>query len=440
MSKELPKGWVSERIANLAMTKSGGTPSTAKQEYWEGGDVPWINSGALKDAIISEPSTYITKLGLENSSAKLFPSRTVVIALTGATTGKVGLLNLSTSTNQSVTGIFPSSTFIPEYLFYYLRLARDFVLEPSIGSAQPHINKQIVDDIEVPLAPINEQKRIVSKLEKLLGKANISHKQLEKIPIILKRFRQSVLAAACSGRLTADWRKGNTLDDGLPTMWKQKKLEDLCELITKGASPKWQGVNYSDKGVLFVTSENVGIGKLLLDTKKYVEPKINEIQPRSILRTGDLLTNIVGASIGRSAIFDLDYVANINQAVALIRLKNGIEHKYILYVLNSPLLLKHMDNEKVDVARANLSLKDVSGFPVSLPPVNEQQEIVRRVEKLFTLTDKIEARYNKAKVQIDKLTQSILAKAFRGELVPQDPNDEPASVLLSKIKIAKDRK
>ena len=440
MSKELPKGWVSERIANLAMTKSGGTPSTAKQEYWEGGDVPWINSGALKDAIISEPSTYITKLGLENSSAKLFPSRTVVIALTGATTGKVGLLNLSTSTNQSVTGIFPSSTFIPEYLFYYLRLARDFVLEQSIGSAQPHINKQIVDDIEVPLAPINEQKRIVSKLEKLLGKANISHKQLEKIPIILKRFRQSVLAAACSGRLTADWRKGNTLNDGLPTMWKQKKLEDLCELITKGASPKWQGVNYSDKGVLFVTSENVGIGKLLLDTKKYVEPKINEIQPRSILRTGDLLTNIVGASIGRSAIFDLDYVANINQAVALIRLKNGIERKYILYVLNSPLLLKHMDNEKVDVARANLSLKDVSGFPVSLPPVNEQQEIVRRVEKLFTLTDKIEARYNKAKVQIDKLTQSILAKAFRGELVPQDPNDEPASVLLSKIKIAKDRK
>jgi type I restriction enzyme S subunit len=173
---------------------------------------------------------------------------------------------------------------------------------------------------------------------------------------------------------------------------------------------------------------------MLLDTKKFVESKINEIQPRSVLQNGDVLTNIVGASIGRSAIFDRDDVANINQAVALIRLTNAVNRKYILHVLNSPVIIEHMESEKVDVARANLSLKDVGNYPIPLPPLNEQEEVVRRVEALFALADQIEARFGKAKARVDQITQSLLAKAFRGELVPQNPNDEPASALLERIK------
>ena len=275
----------------------------------------------------------------------------------------------------------------------------------------------------------------MAKLEKLLEKVEASRTRLEKIPVLLKRFRQSVLAAACSGRLTADWRKEDATGNDPSKSWSIIPLADLSTLITKGASPKWQGVEYTDQGVLFVTSENIGIGKMLLeDKKKYVEPKINDIQPRSILKIGDLLTNIVGASIGRSAIFESPELANINQAVSLIRLRKNVLGKYILYVLNSPSLVDHMHAEKVDVARANLSLADVANFPIPVPPKDEQQEIVRRVEELFALADRIEVRYQKAKAQVDKLTQSILAKAFRGELVPQDPNDEPASELLKRIK------
>ncbi len=147
-----------------------------------------------------------------------------------------------------------------------------------------------------------------------------------------------------------------------------------------------------------------------------------------------MLTNIVGASIGRSAIFDRDDVANINQAVALIRLTNAVNRKYILHVLNSPVIIEHMESEKVDVARANLSLKDVGNYPIPLPPLTEQEEVVRRVEAFFALANQIEARFVKAKARVDQLTQSLLAKAFRGELVPQDPNDEPVLVLLERIK------
>ena len=263
--------------------------------------------------------------------------------------------------------------------------------------------------------------------------------RLAKIPVILKRFRQSVLAAACSGQITEDWREGNKHSEGaslilngiksdtvlldpdnLPFSWAKYTLSDLSLLITKGASPKWQGINYSSTGVLFVTSENIGWRRLLLDKRKYVEPKFNQLQKRSILRQGDILTNIVGASIGRSAIFDSDETANVNQAVALVRLDESVNRYYILNVLNSPSLVERMHEEKVDVARANLSLKDVADFPIPLPPRNEQDEIVRRVEALFRFSDQIEARYQKAKTHVDKLTQSILARAFRGELVPTE--------------------
>lgn len=331
----------------------------------------------------------------------------------------------------------PGGQVEAKYLYHFLHQDsfRKDVAQAFTGTAgQLRVPVSFIRNAEIPLPPIKEQRSIVAKLEKLLAKMEAGQERLDKIPLLLKRFRQSVLAAACSGRLTADWRGNDSFTDGVPYRWGKYKLSDLSVLITKGASPKWQGVSYAAQGILFVTSENVGYGKMLLGTRKYVESKINEIQPRSILRKGDLLTNIVGASIGRSAIYDVDEVANINQAVALIRLKDSVDKNYILQVLNSPMLVDHMNVEKVDVARANLSLKDVANFPILLPPLPEQQEIVRRVENLFKIADRIEERYKKARAHVDKLTQSILAKAFRGELVPQDPNDEPVSLLLNRIR------
>jgi restriction endonuclease S subunit len=220
----------------------------------------------------------------------------------------------------------------------------------------------------------------------------------------------------------------------LPENWRLCRLGSLTQLITKGSSPNWQGVDYVDEGTLFITSENVGSWHLIFDKKKYVEDRFNEIQKRSILRKGDLLTNIVGASIGRTAIVDSDEKANINQAVALIRLSAEVNKEYVLTVLNAPAILDVMQQSKVDVARANISLKDVSDFPIPFPPKQEQEEIVRRVEGLFNIAKKIEERHEKAKSHVEKLTQSILSKAFRGDLVPQDPNDEPALELLKRIK------
>ena len=193
------------------------------------------------------------------------------------------------------------------------------------------------------------------------------------------------------------------------------RLQDLCELITKGSSPKWQGVNYIDnnQGVLFITSENVGKYSLILNNKKYLEWKFNEIEPRSILRKNDILMNIVGGSIGRTAIYKLDEVANINQAVCLIRIINKhIFTPYLLHFLNSPICIKYMFEKQVDTARPNLSMSNIAKFLIPFPPINEQKRIVKKVDQLMTLCDQLEEKVKHVNDQKELLLQSLLYQLF----------------------------
>ncbi|WP_422461299.1 MULTISPECIES: restriction endonuclease subunit S [unclassified Endozoicomonas] len=178
----------------------------------------------------------------------------------------------------------------------------------------------------------------------------------------------------------------------LPDGWEWCRLEELTQIITKGSSPKWQGVSYTENpsDVLFVTSENVGAFELMLDKKKYVEQKFNEVEPRSILANGDFLMNIVGASIGRTAIYDIDDLANINQAVCLIRIfKNLLCSSFFLQFFNSSICIGYMFDKQVDNARANLSMGNIAKFLIPVPPTAEQHRIVTKVNQLTTLCDQI---------------------------------------------------
>ncbi|MCQ0984174.1 restriction endonuclease subunit S [Vibrio cholerae] len=263
----------------------------------------------------------------------------------------------------------------------------------------------------------------------------------------------------------------------LPKGWSFSRLEDLCELITKGSSPKWQGVGYTEnpEDVLFVTSENVGAFELLLENRKYVEKKFNEIEPRSILRKEDFLMNIVGASIGRTALYDIDDLANINQAVCLIRsFPQQVSTRFFLTFFNSLTCVSYMYDKQVENARPNLSMGNISKFVIPVPPIHEQHRIVAKVDKLMALCDQLEQQtensieahqvlvttlldtltnsadadelmQNWARISehfdtlftteesIDQLKQTILQLAVMGKLVPQDPSDEPAAELLKRI-------
>lgn len=155
------------KLKEITTIATGGTPSTFKSEYWENGTISWIRSGELKDNRIKESERKITELGLKESNAKIFPKGTVLIALTGATTGKTAILDIEASTNQSVTGIFPSDKFIPEYLWYYLRLSYEKIKNKSYGRAQQHIRQGIIEDLEVKFPDLGNQKKIVKLFKEI---------------------------------------------------------------------------------------------------------------------------------------------------------------------------------------------------------------------------------------------------------------------------------
>lgn len=223
----------------------------------------------------------------------------------------------------------------------------------------------------VELPTIEEQKNIVKKLDKILEVIDNQNKQLE------------LLDEAIKARFVEMFGDPVTNPKDLPVVI----LGELSRLITKGASPSWQGFSYTEDSsqTLFITSENVREGYIDLSSPKYVEDGFNEKQNRSMIHKGDFLINIVGASIGRAAQFELDCKANMNQAAALVRVDdNRIRDKYLLVYLNSERAQQMYNSMKSDTGRANLSLQDIANLSILLPEVNEQIEFetfVRQVDK-----------------------------------------------------------
>ena len=312
------------------------------------------------------------------------------------------------------------------FLLYFDYILKRSAQESSKGSAIKNIPPfEIFKKLLLPLPPLAEQHRIVAKIEELLplveeygekhealealnkaftidlkksilqsavqGKLVEQDSEDEPASVLLERIRKEKAQLVKAGKIKKSKLLPPILDDDvpfdLPSGWVWCRLDDLCEIITKGSSPKWQGINYIDNnknGILFITSENVGSEAILLENRKFLEKRFNQVQPRSILKTDDILTNIVGASIGRSCIYNLGYEdCNINQAVALIRLIDSSFGKYIIKYLNSSTAYSIMLDKRVDTARANISLTTLACFPVPLPPLSEQHRIVARVEELL---------------------------------------------------------
>jgi restriction endonuclease S subunit len=278
--------------------------------------------------------------------------------------------------------------------------------------------------LPIPLPPFNEQIRIFDKIEEHFI---ILDKGIESLKIAqqqLKVYRESVMKWAFEGKLTN-------------TKMNSEKLGEHSNLITKGASPKWQGFNYIDDSsqLLFVTSENVRENFIDVSEPKYLSFGFNNIQKRSILQKEDVLFNLVGASIGRAAIFNLERITNINQAVAIIRLKKSMFNKYLSHFLNSEVAKQKYLGKVVDVARANLSLTDIANMEIPLPKdFSEQEKIVQEIESRLSVCDKIEEIIETCLLQSVALRLSIIKKAFEGKLVKQNPKDESAEILLAKIR------
>lgn len=283
----------------------------------------------------------------------------------------------------------------------------------------------------LPLPPLPEQKRIADKLDAVLTRVDACRDRLDRVPLILKRFRQSVLAAATSGKLTEDWRQSKD-------KWNYCKAEELCEWITKGTTPPKSNMYEGRGDVPYIKVYNLCFdGRLDFTVNPtFVDKDTHEVMlKRSKVIPGDILMNIVGPPLGKVSIVPDSFPEwNINQAIAVFRAKQEINNRFLAYFLMCETTITGLIRKsKATAGQFNLTLEICRQIDVPLPSIDEQHEIVRRVETLFAFADRLEARLATARAATERLTPALLAKAFRGELVPQDPNDEPAAALLQRL-------
>lgn len=415
---ELPVGWAAATLAQLGEWSSGGTPSRSRPEYF-GGEIPFVKTGDLKDRWLSSIPESISQLGLDNSSAKLFPEGTLLIAMYGATIGKTARLSLEAATNQACAALLgnDANTEALDYVWAYLRSQVEDLRGQGKGGAQPNISQTLLKSYPIPLPPLPEQRRIVRKLDTLSARTTTARTHLSAIAKLVERYKHGVL-----GQIFDNLER--------PT----DELRSITSLVTSG-SRGWAKY-YSEDGPLFIRVGDTRRGTPVLDLSdaQHVRPPADGEGKRTQLRTGDLVVSIT-ADLGRVGVVPAGVEeAYVNQHIALVR-PNEVESSQFIawYLISPPGQTQLFENDR-GATKAGLGLDDIRDVRIPRCAPDEQREIVRRIEAAFAKIDRLAAEAEKALKLTDRLDQRILAKAFAGELVPQDPTDEPASDLLERIR------
>ncbi len=195
------ENWEEKKLGEICETSAGGTPLKSHKEYYENGTIPWLRSGEVNNKNIITSELKITKLGLENSSAKLFPPETVLVAMYGATAGQVGILNFKCSTNQAVCGILPNSKLLPNFIYYALLGLKKSLISQAVGNAQPNISQEKIRNTKIPTPPLSEQKQIVEKLDKLKEETDKLEEIYTNKITKLEELKKSILNKAFEGEL-----------------------------------------------------------------------------------------------------------------------------------------------------------------------------------------------------------------------------------------------
>jgi type I restriction enzyme S subunit len=299
---------------------------------------------------------------------------------------------------------------------------------------QQRVPKAVIESYPVPIAPFPEQQRISLKLTTLLADVDACRERLDRVPRILKKIREAVLAAAVSGRLTEEWRVSSKRTSN----WAQSTIGDSA-FVTKLAGFEYtKFVRYVEDGDLRVLkAENAGHWGFKSTSFSKVRSADVAGLTRSRLKEGDVLMVFVGAGTGRVARVPAGGDWFLGPNIAMIRPElSKLLPAYLDHYFRSRPGWDQIALYTKSVAQPSLSMKTIRLMEIALPSLEEQAEIVRRIDALFALADRLEQRYSNALAWVEKLAPSIMAKAFRGELVPQDPNDEPAGVMLGKVRAA----
>lgn len=445
----LPKGWAEIEIGQLMRVVSGGTPpSKDESNFSSEGGIPWLTPADLsgyRAKYIARGARNLSEKGYAACSATKMPAGSVLFS-SRAPVGYVAVAANEMSTNQGFKSFIPPDGFSSVFLYYYLKHIKPVAEQLATGTTFKELSGAAAAKLPLLVAPLPEQKRIADKLDSVLARVDVCRDRLDRIPALLKRFRQSVLAAATSGRLTEDWRGSGAVGDAfrelkdwlalrareekkapaepdltnwataLPAGWVVCSVHQFAECLDRLRVPIKRELRKSSAGLYPYYGANGEVGRI----DEYI------FDDELVLVTED--ETFYGRE--KPIAYRVSGKCWVNNHAHVLRAQTKTGNDYLCFALMHYNVIPWLSGT---TGRAKLTQQALNSLPVACPPKAEMEEIVRRVETLFAFAGRLEARCAAARKQAGQLTPALLAKAFRGELVPQDPADEPAAELLKRL-------
>lgn len=422
MSK-LPDGWVTVPLGKLlSAIVGGGTPSKSNPDYFQG-PIPFMTVKDMHERFISDTQDHITEQALELSASNLIPEDTLIVA-SRMSLGKIVRPRIPVAINQDLKALFLYEGVDKTYIEYAWRAKESQIQAMGTGTTVKGIRLEDIRGLEIPVAPSAEQTRIADQLDKLLARIQACNNRLNSMPALLKRFRLAVLDAATSGALTEDWQPDSNV------AWTVVQLSDVASDFSYGSAAK----SSKTGSIPVLRMGNIQDGRLDWSDLVFTSDP-QEIDKYKLLK-GDVLFNRTNSPelVGKTAVYQGERDAIYAGYLIRVRCLPTLRPEYLNYCLGSKAGRAYCWSVKSDgVSQSNINAKKLAAFELLLPSIQEQAEIIRRVETLQKFADLIEARYIAARSQALRLTPLVLSKAFRGELGPQNPQDESASSLLKRI-------
>ena len=371
------------RLGDVLKTAAGGTPLKSKKNYYKDGKIKWLLSGAINQKEIFECNTTITDEGLKNSSAKIFPINTVLVAMYGATAGQVGILRIPAATNQAVCGIYPSDNYLPEYLFYYLLNYKKTLLLETSGVAQPNLSQIKIKIIPLPIISIAEQQRIVAKLDAAFAEIDKIIENTNKKIENINAFFENYLVKCFFNK-----------------KYKQAKLKDICTATQGIQISKSNQIKSFKKGYLrylyisdFSNDKNI----------KYIENK----HPKKIVKRSDIIVVNTGASAG-SIFRGIEGILS-NNLFKVSANKKLIDKDFLYYFVISKLFKNFQKKIMRGTANPHMGHENFLKTPLNLPNLDEQKQII---SKVFQLENNVKTLNQIYLNKIDTLSQLKLNFLF----------------------------
>ncbi|HBT79357.1 MAG TPA: restriction endonuclease subunit S [Selenomonas sp.] len=393
---QLPKGWQWVRLGGLTQIIGGGTPSSKNDAYYEGGTIPWIRPADLsgyQDKYIERGERSITELGLAKSSARLLPADTVLLS-TRAPIGYVAIAANEVTTNQGFKSFLPSSLYGPSYLYWYLKGNKDMLERHASGTTFLELSAKRASEIMMPLPPMEEQQRIVQRIESLFAKLDAAEVRLNAVAATFAPRKAVLLRSAIHGKLTT--------------------LQDVCKSIFDGDHMPPPKV---EEGVPFLVIANVHTGKLDFSQTRYVpQSYYDKISTTRKPEKGDVLYTLVG-SYGIPVLVDTDQAFCFQRHMGLLKPDHSkVETKYLWYALQLQNVFQQATAIAKGTAQLTVPIKGFRQLHIPLPPLPEQRAIVAQLDRLLAREHQAAVAVTRARTELRRLRAAILARAFRGEL------------------------